>query len=328
MGLRRILATIPSIRSEVKKFPQYTKNFGIKIALLRIYDTIWPRTQKYMDAVYSYISDWCDTNLRGTLVNSINSTIDPKNNRYVWTCWWQGKENMPEVVDICISQMHKMLPSSITLQLITLQNYKQYVDIPDTVVQKYETGLISAAAFSDILRYALLNRWGGMWIDSTVFLTEHISEDLFEMPLFTQKDCQNPRNSMEVSEGRWCNFVIGGHAANALFRFMSEALICWWEKNDNVLDYILPDYLIKYAYNNFEEVKNLLDQVPMNNAGIWNLYNKLNAEYSTQIWETISQESIFHKLTYKKSYCKYTPENTMTIYGYISPKNETEVKEV
>lgn len=326
MGLRRIISLIPSVKRETLKLPQYTKNFGLGIALWRIYDTIWPRTQQYMDAVYSYIQKWCVENLQSVLLQSDAITVTNEQEHYVWTCWWQGEENMPEVVNICISQMRKMLPNSAKLQLITFQNHKQYVDIPEGVIQRYDDGLMSAAAFSDVLRYSLLNRYGGIWIDSTVFLSEKLPEEYFSMPLFTQKDYKNSRSSLEVAGGNWCNFVIGGYARNALFVFMENALFNWWKEKDDVLDYILPDYLIKYAHDNFEDVRALIDQVPINNAGIWNLYNKLNTEYSTQIWEKISRESIFHKLTYKREYQRYTPENKVSIYGYICEKYEAQTK--
>jgi len=45
------------------------------------------------------------------------------------------------------------------------------VELPGYIVEKWEKGRIPAAMFSDLLRVELLIKYGGTWIDSTVFCT-------------------------------------------------------------------------------------------------------------------------------------------------------------
>ena len=43
------------------------------------------------------------------------------------------------------------------------------MELPGYIVEKWGKGQIPAALFSDLLRLQLLIKYGGMWIDSTVF---------------------------------------------------------------------------------------------------------------------------------------------------------------
>ena len=60
----------------------------------------------------------------------------------------------------------------------------QYVDIPDYILQKYRAGKMTRTHFSDILRLHLLSRYGGVWIDSTILMTEHLPKYILDSPLF------------------------------------------------------------------------------------------------------------------------------------------------
>ena len=53
---------------------------------------------------------------------------------------------------------------------ITEKNYKDYVNMPDYIIRKQQSGEIDLTHFSDILRMMLLARHGGIWMDSTLLI--------------------------------------------------------------------------------------------------------------------------------------------------------------
>jgi mannosyltransferase OCH1-like enzyme len=88
--------------------------------------------------------------------------------RKIWMCWMQGLENAPELVRQCYKQIKKNITDR-EIVLITEENIDEYVSFPSYIQEKYKKGIISHTHFSDLLRIELLCKYGGTWIDSTVF---------------------------------------------------------------------------------------------------------------------------------------------------------------
>ena len=103
-----------------------------------------------------------------------NFEITPKKEQkysnFIWICWFQGIERAPELVKTCYKSVKRWYPDN-DIVLITKENFRDYVDIPEYVISKWKKGKILNAHFSDILRLALLIKYGGLWIDATVFCT-------------------------------------------------------------------------------------------------------------------------------------------------------------
>lgn len=71
--------------------------------------------------------------------------------------------------------------------------------------------------FSDILRYSLLAKYVGMWIDSTVLITEPVSHELMNSDLFTLKIFDENKYPKEPSRAIWNAFLWCGKPNNLLF---------------------------------------------------------------------------------------------------------------
>ena len=98
----------------------------------------------------------------------------------IWCCWWQGEEQMPELVKLCHARLKQVIPSDkVQLHLITLNNYREYVELPAHITEKFERKIITMTTMSDVLRFALLEKYGGYWLDATVFFTGSIPEEYF-----------------------------------------------------------------------------------------------------------------------------------------------------
>ena len=100
--------------------------------------------------------------------------------------WWQGESNAPPTVKACIHSMRKNSGNHPVI-VLDQSNYKKYVALPQYIEKKREKGVISLTHFSDIIRINLLNTYGGLWLDSTIYVNRQISEEVFEKNFYTVK---------------------------------------------------------------------------------------------------------------------------------------------
>lgn len=107
-------------------------------------------------------------------------------NKTIWTCWWQGKNFAPELIKACWNSWKLHVPLEMEIVVITKDNYSEYIEIPEYVLDKVNNGSISLATLSDIIRHSLLYKYGGMWLDATIYMNDDIPIDVFEYDIYTR----------------------------------------------------------------------------------------------------------------------------------------------
>ncbi len=317
---QRAYHLLERIIKELKSFPKRCKSYGFKVACVSFVDGLIPpgKSRRYIDTV----GTWVD--------NYLKSTVEEFNKEYtyvpaqlgepvtVWCCWWQGEEQMPDIVRMCHERLKRVLPNEkAKLQMITLENYKEFADIPEHIITKFESGLITMATMSDVLRFALLNKYGGYWLDATVFFTDNIPENYFSGEFFCQRMTNSPQAAREACRCSWCGFSMAGPKGNPVFAFMCKAFDAWYEKNDGIIDYVLIDYMLWTGYQFVPAIKQIIDTIPDNNEDIFEMYQVLNQPYSDELLAKLTKRNVMHKLTYKMDLQKTTKDGKMTLYGYL-----------
>lgn len=73
----------------------------------------------------------------------------------IWVCWLQGEENAPKLVKKCISSIRQHANGHEVI-ILTENNIKEYIDIPEYIIENAQRGILSRTNFSDIVRFALL----------------------------------------------------------------------------------------------------------------------------------------------------------------------------
>lgn len=176
-----------------------------------------------------------------------HSSAANEEERNVWVMWWQGIDNAPQIVKSNIRVMKRIFGSR--LKVISQNNVFNYVEIDPLLRLKLKNGLIPPAQWSDIIRVALLKKYGGLWIDSTVVVSENILKlpGLFERSFVSI--CSNSNRTYNVSREDWTTWFIGGSSQNSLFTFLYNFFIEYFNSFNIILDYFLLDYAIRYFYN-------------------------------------------------------------------------------
>lgn len=235
----------------------------------------------------------------------------------IWCCWLGGETSMPDIVKKCYTSMQNNAPADVQVELITEENYRKYVTLPEYIEEKYSRGILSPAHFSDVLRFSLLSRYGGMWLDATVFVSGPIPEDYFRQNYYTQKVADKERFPAEPSRAQWCGFIWAGAPENPLFCFLRDSLYHYWQNYNTVIDYIFFDYIILTAYHGLTIVKEIIDNQAPNNEDIWGLWEKINTAYHHTNLQQLFETNVFHKLSYKGELLKHTPQGETTVYGWL-----------
>ena len=242
----------------------------------------------------------------------------------IYFCWFQGEKNLPPLVQCCYNSL-KLNAGNYKICFIDEENFSDYVDLPTHILQKFRAGKISRTHFSDILRINLLERYGGLWLDSTVLVTESLEshKDLFELPYFTQKFCPEKDNLSPYTKqfrcyhsyARWASFIQGTNILhNPLFAFEKDFYEVYWQEYDEIIDYLLIDFMMDIACKNILAVREEMSAVPINNIETYAIMNNLNNLYEKYPFDKILSETFLHKLSWK---IKLDMENKNTVFAEI-----------
>jgi len=240
---------------------------------------------------------------------------------FVWILWWQSEEAMPPIIHATINSIRAATNKKVVL--ITLKNIKDYIEVPDFIWGKYIRKQMGPAHFSDYVRVALLEKYGGLWIDSTVLCTNMIPDWIYNEQFFTIRAIDKVTDELDekyVAKGRWNTQVLGTNMKDtSFFKIVRILLEQYWSRYNYMIDYLMFDDVILYAYENYPDIKKSIDAVPISNLKMHSLLPIINSEYNQNLWIGLTKNTILFKLTYKGNF-KENVNGKETFYGYILRK--------
>lgn len=242
--------------------------------------------------------------------------INQNSPKRIWVFWWTGEETAPDIVRACIKSIRRNA-NGHEVVVLDQSNYGDYVTFPAYVHEKHSSGQITHAAFADLLRVSLLSAYGGNWIDATVFLSQPIPETVFSSDFYTLKT-YNP-SALYFSKSRWCGYYLAGNKDFLLFSFAKDFLLAYWQRSDNIIEYLLLDYIFGIAYESFEEVRNVIDSLEDNNIRRGQLMNAINEPYSKELFDMLeTQDTFASKLSWRYGNPQpRTVDGELSNYGYF-----------
>lgn len=211
----------------------------------------------------------------------------------IWTMWWQGiDERTPGIVRACVNSIREHADGH-PVHVVSRHNLRDYVTLDPSVTEAFERGEISAALFSDVVRFALLRTHGGAWIDSTIYVTADIPEHVFAGPFYSiPVHRTNPTRN-------WTSYFIAGVQHNPLFTIMEHSLVGMVKLGKGLPDYFMIDVMLSAIYTHCPEFARMIDAVPDNNEGRFALSEQMD---STAATPDIPAGTYLNKLTYKIDY--------------------------
>ena len=236
---------------------------------------------------------------------------DNKHTKKIWWLWFQGSENAPLIVQKCLDTV-KYYSAQMNLEVIELdeRNLFEYVKLPNQIINMWKQKRITNANFSDLCRIALLADYGGLWIDSTVFLTGKINKEILQSDIFFYQASFLDMTVTKVSS--W--FMYAKNPDNYFMQSLKESMINYWINNKYVDDYFIF-HIMTAAMSEKECFRKYFENMPyFSNTYPHLLSLELNKEMNKEKLRHILQMSNVHKLTYKNLMPSSDNKN---VYEYI-----------
>ena len=270
---------------------------------------------KTYDYRKEYINKFINIHFDNTIQKkSIDKSNTNMNYDKVWVIWWQGLDNAPDIVKACIKSIKEN--SGKDVKLITFDNYKNYVSVPAKIIEKLVNGDLSLTHFADYYRMLLLKKYGGIYLDATIFCGGSL--DFIDKDFWTIKTnniandfARNPAN------GRWSTFALASQPNGELVSTLAIILEDYFLSDLEYIDYFFLDFLIAYIYEHSEDIRQQLEEVAINNIDVFKLNTFLNSALIPNA-SLDTPPAILNKLTYKGKYVQYTKENELTIYSKLT----------
>lgn len=212
----------------------------------------------------------------------------------VWVCWLQGLEQAPALVQQCYRSLQKNLPDREII-LLTEENYRDYITFPTHIQEKIDNGTITRTHMSDLLRLELLIRYGGTWIDATVFCSgSKIPEYMLNSDLFVFQNLKPGADGHSALISSWFMTACTNHPILLLTQGL---LYRYWESNKKMVDYFLLHDFFQLATEVYPE--EWASVVPFSNSTPHILLLRLFQPFDPAIWDATVAQTPFHKLSYK-----------------------------
>lgn len=279
-------------------------------------ESIYKIVQKKHEFVLSYLKE--AYSYRIDQYRDIENIINVPINHYIWVMWWQGEDSAPELVRMCINSIRKNA-NGAEVVVITKDNFSEYADIPEYIIEKHKRGIISFAQLSDIMRVFLISKHGGLWLDSTIYVSQPIPKSIFSKPLYSLHTFL--KKTPFIQNDRIHCFVLGGTPGSKPFMFEKDFLSDYWREQEVIVDYYLLDYSIMLQYFELPDIKEMIDGLDYTSEGLYDLVGILDEPYDKEKLDKILSENIFSKLVWNQ---KHDHKEKETNYSYLLNNIEEE----
>ena len=231
-----------------------------------------------------------------------HDSLEHHANKKIWIMWWQGIDKAPIVVRRCYRSVKESFPDW-DITLLTENNWKEYIYLPNYIISKFHEGNIPMAQFSDMLRLQLLIEKGGLWIDSTVFVNSQFS---LPHPIVAYEDTELFLYQREV--GKCSNWLILAKTNNEVLIEVRDCLFEYWKRNNKLTDYFIFHRFFEIVSERHAES---VGKIPFYSNSLPHiLLLHLFDKYDEDFWKDLNSQTSIHKLSYKLDTAKMKMSGT------------------
>ena len=285
------------------------RKIGLKCASYKLFSRLFPKDEQILSACdrigayrylekYKYVLDKLD----------VNYTSSKKKTNVIWLCWLQGYENAPLIVQKCKESVFKHNPDS-KIVLIDNSNVDEYISIPPHIKEKHDKGIIPHAHYSDFIRISLLAKYGGTWIDATIFLSNKLPDYVIHSNLFFFQSEYVGRVYGA------CNFL-SSIPDNPIILQEKELLNEYWKCENKLVSYSIFHLFWAMIINYNEKNKHCWESIPfIPSINTYLIQSEMFNPFSQERFDQITAITPIHKLTYK--FDKESSQLENTFYKFL-----------
>lgn len=293
------------VKEKLIRYNQILRYYGPKLTLAYYFQQ--QTDSKYYDFSDKVILDFVQKLRKQGQIDDSSSekkevTIEfPK---IIWAMWQQGEEQMPETVKASMKTIKDFAKrNGCDFHLLTNDNLEHFVTIPKDITEKYKKNELTAAHYSDIIRFTLLYQYGGIWVDATLFVSPYATVEMFEGDFFSLNHPPTYPEQMErtIGDFKWSGFFLAGQKGGDHFKHIRDLYIYYVRKYPIFIHYLMMDYFILSEYTSNPEFRSLVEKLPVFEPAerLWFLREHANDPFDEQEWEKLLKTTPIMKTTYK-----------------------------
>lgn len=291
------------------------RQIGVACALKKLKHTLFPSPDAKnicaRNGAYEYLQRYA----YAAKIETRDVVAQPER-KVIWTCWLQGLENAPKLVQKCVASM-RQYANGYEVIVVDNMNVSNYVQLPEYIQGKYAKGIIPHAHYSDIIRVLLLKKYGGVWIDSTILLTGTLPSYITDAELFVFR-------GYRVGQTFIYNPFLAAHPNHPIINSLLSLLLEYWKKENKLVSYSIFHLFFTIAVESREENRALWEQVPFSyGSQMFYLQPQLGKPYNKKAYQLATQLSAIHKLTYKFDQFGIDINKKGTFYDVLINENES-----
>ena len=299
------IVKLQTVQEKMTRYCQILRRYGPKLTFA--YYLTQQSNSKYYDFSKKVILDFVLKLRKEAQIDessSIKKEVTIEFPKIIWTMWQQGEAQMPDTVKASMKTIEDFAKrNGCEFHLLTNDNLEHFVDIPKDITEKYKKKELTAAHYSDIVRFSLLYQYGGIWMDATLFVSPYATLKMFEGKFFSLNHPPLDTNKMErtICDYKWSGFFLAGQKGGTHFKHIRDLYIYYVRKYPLFIHYLMMDYFILSEYASNPEFKSLVDKLPVLETAerMWFLREYANDSFEEQEWGEMLKTTPIMKTTYK-----------------------------
>lgn len=276
-----------------KESKLHRNNFGLSYSFSFLCHSLFLRSRMYKTRIeaisicekeFNYIYEDINQNYAD------RDSVD-ESQKNIFCFWAQGVDNLPKLQQLSLESL-KRYYSDYNIILLDINNYSNYVELDTRILRLYKDGLITTQTFSDILRFNLIYKFGGVWCDFTMV---HFSR----LPLFEyiQKyGFWSINHDSKAKEQLWgkvypvtyTTFFFAANKGNANMKACVDFYNAYYKKYNYAIDYFMNDYMLILCMKN-KLNNDQINKIPFINASPFVLSDALNEGDVTFVYDNIER---------------------------------------
>ena len=300
------------LKEKIKRYIKILRPYGFKLTIT--YYLGQQSEEKYFNFRKKMILNFV-YNLREKAdinnITNIDDMVERDFPKIVWTMWQQGEAQMPEMVKASIKTIKTFAERNCCeFNLLTDENLATFINIPIDI--------------TEIVRFYLLCRYGGIWMDATLFVSPYTTIDALEGDFFTlnHPPLQEGGMGYTVGDFKWSGFFLAGKKGKSYFKNIRDLYVYYVRKYPIFIDYLIMDYFILSEYNVNRYFRELVDKIPILESAenLWFLRDHANDIFDENVWTEVLKTTPIMKTTYKINPEELIPQSYLykLFYGELN----------
>lgn len=218
------------------------------------------------------------------------------NHETIWQFWTPNKVfGTPDVIKACMNTVEKHRGEKKHI-ILNNDNLSDFTDLPGFVYDRFKSGDMWPAHFTDIVRLEALHKNGGIWMDATNYMTAPIPEYIDSLPFFIFH---------AISEGSPYSLIqncfIKADKGAFLLDGWLALILEYWKKENKKIDYFQHQLMFKALIQGDSRAAKLYSEMPVVDQKETHQLSleKMLAPFDEKRWAEISSDSFFQKLRYQ-----------------------------